>query len=428
MKISSDKPVENTVPVEPENRKARPVGYVELVKTNANFRNLWFGQLISAAGDWFNNVALLGLALQLTGSGFAAGMVLLATGLPYFLLIPVAGPIVDRYSRKTVMLLANLAGAGAALTFLLVHDASTVWLLYAGSALLSSTAAFFNPASNAIVPNIVNDDELYPASTLSSSTWGIMVMVGSALGGLVSAQFGREVVFLINAASFILSNFLIWQIKVDHKPAKKVQYSTWGDFQAGLTYLKLHQPIMGLVGCKSGWGLAGGVLVLLTVFGQQIFKAGDSGIGWLYAGRGLGALAGPLLIQPLVGNRPERLRLAIAIAFVVQGGGYMLFGFSAGIGLGLAVFALVLAHSGGGITWVGSSILLQQKVPDEYRGRVFAIDLGLSTLTNSISTLTWSIALELHASPVALALAGSVVFIGYGLAWTYLTSRSSFRV
>lgn len=408
-----------------------PVGYLKLLRSNANFRNLWFGQLTSAAGDWFNNVALLGLVLQLTGSGLAAGMVLLTTSLPYFFLVPVAGPIVDRFNRRQVMIWANLAGAVLALVFLVVQDASMLWLLYGGSAALIATAAFFNPASSAIVPSLVGKRELYSANALAGSTWGIMVMVGSGLGGLVSASFGREVVFVLNSLSFLLSTFLIWRIKLPAElktEASKASYSTWGDFKAGLTYLRAHRPVMVLVGSKAGWGLAGGVLVLLSVFSEQIFRAGDSGIGLLFAGRGLGALLGPLLVRPLVGEDPTRMRRAIGIAFGVQALGYTLFALSAGVNIYFAALALVIGHCGGGVTWVGSSILLQQIVPNQYRGRVFAIDLGLSTLTSSLSTLIWSMALAFGTSPVLLAFLGAAIFLFYGIAWSYVSSRPSFRI
>ena len=420
-----------SLPIASVSAVARPVGYVELVRTNSNFRNLWFGQLISAAGDWFNNVALLGLALQLTGSGFAAGMVLLATSLPYFFLIPLAGPIVDRFSRKKVMIVSNLAGAALALVFLLVRDAGSLWLLYLGCALLIATAAFFNPAATAIVPNLVSEGELYPANTLSGSTWGIMVMVGSGLGGIVSASFGREVVFILNSLSFLVSTVLIWRIQTPGRPVEPTSgtaLSTWGDFLAGLSYLRSHGPVMALAACKAGWGLGGGVLVLLTVFGQQTFRAGDGGIGLLYAGRGLGALLGPILIRPLVESNTGRMRWAIALAYLVQAAGYTVFALSSGVGVWLATLALVVGHSGGGVAWAGSSILLQQIVPDEFRGRVFATDLGLSTLTNSLSTLAFSLALEGQVSPISLAGVGAVIFFGYGLAWAYLTSRPPFRL
>lgn len=358
-------------------------------------------------------------------------MVLLCSSLPFFLLIPVAGPIVDRYNRKAVMIIANLAGAGLALVFLLVRDAGSLWIMYAGMVLLVASAAFFNPASMAVVPNIVTQRQLYSANVLSGSTWGVMVMVGSALGGLVSAQFGREVVFVLNSLSFLLSTLLIWRINIPKQAVQgqrsEVAYSTWGDFVAGLAYLGRHKPVMALAACKAGWSLAGGILVLLSVFSRDIFKTGDDGIGLLYAGRGLGALIGPFLIRPLVGTDSSRMRLAICLAYGVQAVGYLIFAFSSGVGIWLATLGVMLGHCGGGINWAGSSVLLQKTVPDKFRGRVFAIDLGLSTLTNSLSTLVWSLALEFGASPVAMALLGVAVFFLFGVFWTYLTSFPSFQ-
>jgi MFS family permease len=405
-------------------------GYLELLKNNPNFRFFWSAQLISAAGDWFNNVALLGLVLQLTASGFASGMVLLTTSLPYFLLIPITGPIVDRFSRKQVMLLANLAGAVLALSFLLVRDSNLIWLLFVGNILLVSSAAFFNPASSAIVPNIVSKRELYPANALSGATWGIMVMVGSALGGLVSVVFGRDIVFILNSLTFLLASFLIWCIKVPPKTGDATEISSsgyWENFTAGLAYLGQHHRVISLVSLKSGWNAAGGVLVLLSIFGDQIFHAGDGGIGLLYAGRGLGALLGPFLIKPLAGNDPNRMRGVVVLGYIFQAVGYIFFAGSVAVGLWLAFFCLILAHLGGGINWTASALLLQEVVPDHYRGRVFAIDLGFSSLTQAVSTLLWSVALEIKIDPVWLALAAAAVWLVFGLAWGGWTRHMSLQ-
>ena len=425
---------QNTLPAPPAPETG--TGYLELLRNNPNFRLFWSAQLVSAAGDWFNNVALLGLVLQLTASGFASGMVLLTTSLPYFLLIPITGPIVDRFSRKWVMLLANLAGAVLALSFLLVRDSSLLWLLFAGNILLVSSAAFFNPASSAIVPNIVSRRELYAANALSGATWGIMVMVGSGLGGLVSVVFGRDIVFILNSLTFLLATFLIWRIKVPAKPVEtsdplektsSAGFSTWGNFKAGLAYLGHHHRVISLVSLKSGWNAAGGVLVLLSVFGDQIFHAGDGGIGLLYAGRGLGALLGPFLIRPLAGSDPARMRGVVVLGYVCQAVGYSIFAGSVAVGLWLAFFALIFAHLGGGINWTASALLLQEVVPDHYRGRVFAIDLGFSSLALAASTLLWSVALEIKIAPVWLALAGAVVWLVFGLGWGAWTRRMSLQ-
>ncbi len=406
-------------------------GYIELLRDNPNFRNLWFGNLVSAAGDWFNNVALLGLAVQLTGSGLAAGGVLLASTLPYFLLIPIAGPVVDRFSRKKVLIVSNLLGAILALVPLAVREAGTLWIMYLGLGLLVATAAFFQPASQALTPNVVTARQLYSANVLSSSTWAIMVMVGSGLGGVVSATFGRDVVFLLNSLSFVVSTGLIWRVKVEEKITPRsnasASYSTWGNFKAGLVYLRQHPPVMALAACKAGWGIGGGALVLLSFFSLQLFKAGDDGIGLLYAARGLGAMVGPILIRPFVGNAVARMRWAIGLAYGVQAFGYLIFAFSSQSIILVAAFGIFIGHCGGGVAWAGSSILLQQTVPDQFRGRVFAIDLGLSTLTQSFSTVLWSLALEFGFSPVGLALLAVASWFIFGLFWLYLTSLARYR-
>src|SRR5512140_3725905 len=123
------------------------VGYRQLIRQNDRFRRLWSAQLISAGGDWFNSVAVLGLVLQLTHSGLGVSLAILRSTLPSFFLIPYAGPIVDRFDRRTLMIGTNLFSAGIALLFILVHDSGTLWLLYLASALLIVSASFFGPAS-----------------------------------------------------------------------------------------------------------------------------------------------------------------------------------------------------------------------------------------------------------------------------------------
>src|SRR5947207_5567309 len=130
------------------------VGYWQLISKNSRFRRLWTAQLISAAGDWFNSVAVLGLILQLTNSGLAVGLFVLCSTMPTFFLIPFAGPVVDRFDRRTLMIVTNVLSAGIALLFALVHTASMLWLVYLAAVLLVLMAAFFAPANAASIPNI----------------------------------------------------------------------------------------------------------------------------------------------------------------------------------------------------------------------------------------------------------------------------------
>jgi len=404
------------------------VGYWQLLRQNSRFRRLWSAQLISSAGDWFNSVAVLGLVLQLTDSGLNASLVILCNTLPSFFLIPFAGPVVDRFDRRTLMIITNVVSAGFALLFMLVHDVQSLWLVYLATILLVVAASFFGPASSASIPNIVSDEELFAANALSGATWGVMVMVGSALGGLVSAAFGRDIAFVVNAVSFIIAALLLATIDVP-SPKSDRAMAPWKDFKEGLVYLREHLPALGLVGVKLGWGLGAGAVVLLSVFGEQVFKAGDAGIGFLYSARGLGALVGPFIVQAVVGRNIDRLRQAIWGGFLLAAIGYAVFAASGWMNsLLLGCIALLIGHIGGGIVWIISSMILQMSVPDRFRGRVFAVDYGLATLTTGSSTLMYGIALQAQTSPMSLALVAAGLFTIYGMIWGVGTRQGPLHI
>ena len=411
---------------------AQGVGYWQLVRQNSNFRRLWAAQLISAAGDWFRNVAVVGLTLDLSGgNGFAAGMVLLINNLPMFFLTPIAGPVADRFNRKWVMIAANVVGAFFALLLLLARTPDTLWILFVGCGLLVSAATFFGPAFSAAMPNLVSKEELGAANTLTSASWGIMVTLGSGIGGIVSSVMGRDATFVLNAAFFLIAAALIWSVNgtFSAKPASKPTSARGGllagfdDFAVGFTYLRRHSAIAGLVAVKAAWGMAAGVLVLLSIYGNEIFKQGDAGTGLLYAGRGLGALIGPFLVRAIFGSSDvKRLRWIITVSFFVSAIGYFFFGIAGSIGI--AALSLVLAHIGGGANWAFSSLLLQYAVPDELRGRIFAVDFGLSTLTTGLSTLVVSLLLPPagNVPPQTIVMFAVVAFIIAGIMWGLATA------
>lgn len=404
------------------------VGYMTLLRNNSRFRRLWAAQLISAAGDWFNSVAVLGLALQLTNSGLGASLVILCSSTPSFFLMPIAGSVADRLDRRTLMIISSLISAGIALLFLFVHGNETLWLLYVATVLLIMSASFFAPASSASIPNIVSPEELFSANALSGASWGVMLMVGSALGGIVSATFGRDVAFVINAISFLVAAIIIATIDIPSPKAEK-EVHPWRDFIEGLHYLRDYLPAMGLVAVETGWGLAAGAFVLLTVFGSQVFKAGDAGIGFLYAARGLGNLVGPFVVGSIVGRDVEKLRRAIWLSFLLSGVGYTIFAASGWLNsLALCCLALFIAHFGGGCVWASSSVLLQLTTPDWLRGRVFSVNFGFATLTTGLSTVLYGLALQGNISPIALAVVAAVSFVIYGLFWNGITSQGRLHI
>ena len=123
-------------------------GYVELVRRNNHFRFLWFGQIVSLMGDWFNLIASATLLLSLSQSGIAVGALFVVRWLAPFLISPVAGVVADRYDRRKLLILTDLARGVVVLGFLLVRDAQDVWLVYTLTAAQLGISGFFFPARN----------------------------------------------------------------------------------------------------------------------------------------------------------------------------------------------------------------------------------------------------------------------------------------
>src|SRR5262249_42937875 len=150
-----------------------------------------------------------------------------------------------------------------------------------------------------------------------SATWSAMLAIGASIGGLVTAVLGRNVAFAINAASFFVSALYIGRTRYDATPAAQpalrgmAALAGISDLVEGLRYVRERGQVAALMFVKAGWGLAGGVLLLLTIFGQRVFQLGGStaaGIGVLYGARGIGAGLGPIVLRWILGQQPRTLR------------------------------------------------------------------------------------------------------------------------
>ena len=411
----------------------RSVGYVELLRRNHDFRNLFMGQLVSQTGDWFNSVALFTLLLSLTGSGETVGYVLIIKLLPSFFAGPPAGVVADRFNRKTIMIVADLVRAFLVLGFLFVQRQEQVWIVYVLAGVEIVVSSFFEPAKSAAIPNIVSREELVPANALSAASWSVTLALGAALGGLVTDAFGRNTAFVIDSLSFFISAAFIARVHLRSTASRSkranrlslIEVTGISDFIEGARYLKSNRRVIALLLVKSGWGLGGGVLLLLTVYGKQIFPIGRDGatsIGWLYAARGFGALIGPIIAGRITSGEPRTMRRAISVAFFVSAAFYLMFA-QAPV-LAVALICVVGAHSGGSIQWVFSTTLLQMTVPNRFLGRVFALEMALLTLTMSASTYLTGLGVDyagLGARRMAMAL--GLAFTVPGIAWLMLQKK-----
>ena len=407
------------------------MSYTSLLRNNRNFRLLYIGQTISQLGDWFNAVAIYALLLDLTGSATAVAWMMIVQFLPVAVFGPMAGVIVDRVNRRRLMIATDLLRGGLILTLLFIRRPDQVWIAYVVMAMAVGAQAFFEPARTATIPNVTAPEDLLAANALSSASWSAMLALGASLGGLVTALAGRNVAFVVNALSFFASAYFIGQTRYDATPAAAprpeglLALTGITDLIDGIRYVRQRSHVAALMFVKAGWGLAGGVLLLLTIFGQRVFPlAGGSaaGIGVLYAARGVGAGLGPVALRWIIGQQPQRLRRTIGPAYFMVGVFYIALAWAPS--LWVAALCVLCAHFGGSILWVFSTVLLQMEVPDRFRGRVFATELALVTLMSSASSYWTGRQLD-HAgwSPRTLAFALGVMFCVPGVLWLIVQAR-----
>ncbi|HEY0157476.1 MAG TPA: MFS transporter [Thermoanaerobaculia bacterium] len=396
--------------------------YWRLLRTNRDFRLLYFATLISLGGDWFLTVALLDLVLQLTGSATLVSMVLLLQTLPVFLFTPHAGHLIDRVDRRKLMIAVDVLRIAACLLPLLARTPAMLPFAYAGVFLIAVGSAYFEPASQAALPNIVPAEDLATANVLMGSTWGTMLTAGAAIGGAVTTLFGRDTSFVVDAISFGVSALLLVRMRGRFSEERGAQheYPKFGEsLRETFRFAKAQRRVLGLLTVKTGYGLGAGIVALLGVFGKEVFRSGAWGIGLLYAARGIGALFGPFLLRGFVKEDNARYK-AIAFCVMAFGAGYCALAVSKTLAAGFA--AILFAHLGGGAAWQLSTYGLQRETPDYIRGRVFSVDYGFVTLTMACSGLASGIAADQFGATIA-TLATASVCVLFGMVWAYSTWR-----
>ncbi|MDX6558399.1 MAG: hypothetical protein QOF72_1448, partial [Blastocatellia bacterium] len=323
--------------IQPKRERPPTVGYLELLRANRSFRFLWLGQVVSQMGDWFDTIAVYTIALRLTGSSRSVALIMVARFLPSVVMGPLSGVVADRFSRRSIMITADLLRAVVVLGFLFIRRPDQMWLVYVLTVMQLAFSAFFEPAKTAAIPSIVSDRELLPANAIASVTWSVMLTLGAAMGGFVAGWFGTDVAFVLDSLTFITSALLILSVKLPRRPARVKAKLNIGkalgitDTIEGARYVKHRSRVLAYLMVKPAWGLGGGILTLLAVFGERVFPVAGktaTGIGVLFTARGIGTAVGPIVAQRWAGETPKRMQNAIGIAFLIAGVFYVAFGVS----------------------------------------------------------------------------------------------------
>jgi MFS family permease len=370
-------------------------GYLEVLRAWPDFRRLFAARTISLLGDWFSLIAIVALLRETVGSDpRALGGVLILRLLPYFLAGPVAGVVADRVSRKLVMVTSDVVRAALILAMIAAPAMPRpVAFIYVLTALQVAGSAFFEPARSAALPQLVPQRHLAAANALGAIAWSSMFALGAALGGVVADVFGWRAALAIDATTYLVSARLVSRIVLPRRARKRraVDWPTLTgarDFLEGVRFIAARPAVATVIFIKSGWGLAGAATLFLTLFGERVYAIADRpdlGVALLLTARAVGTAIGPLLARRLVVDEsPAAMRRLLGVAFVWPTVWYLLFSWVSQPYV--AAGCVVLAHFGGSVLWVYSTVLLQRMVPEAYLGRVMSTDLGLTTLTISAST------------------------------------------
>lgn len=411
----------------------------QILRTNPDYRHLWYAQLVSEMGDWFNQVAVFTLALYYTRSALSITFILIAQTIPSTLIGPVAGVVLDRVNRKHALIISDAVRAIVALGPIFVTSPQRVWWLYALTFLLASASPFFNAGRLALIPSITEANEILSANAITQATHSATLGIGSALAGLLIAPLGFRNAFILNSLSFAGSAWFISRIRFQPRQALSGNGSegistitparrdgVWTEYREGLRYISREPLLVGILLLGVGWATGGGAMqVLFSIFGDLIFHRGAFGIGVLYGAAGIG-LATAAAIANRFGNRlsfPAYKRL-LTVCYLCYGSLYI--AFSQMRSFWTAVLLIGLSRYFIGTSSVLNLSRLMRIIPDEFRGRVFATNETMTLTTMLVSMLlAGSLASVYGARVVALA-AGSLSGLT-GIWWGIANWRGKLR-
>lgn len=342
---------------------------------------LWLGQLVSNFGDTLHYIALVVLVFQLSGQGLAVAGLVATEIVPVLVLGPVAGVFIDRFSRKGILVGADLFRAALVLSLLWPQG---VWHAYLVAAGLSAGSVFFNPTVNAVIPVLTTPEQRLAANSVSWSTGRLVQIIAASIAGGVIALVGTGPAFALNAASFVVSAALIATLTIPAHAgqieggAKRGLSSFFTDARAGLAYARHDFFVSRLLVVQSLASFAvGGTGAMLVVLSERHLHQPPEGFAWLIGAIGVGAFVGPLIPNSFA--RDYRSARWLFVPYLVRGVGDVLIAVFTPLPVALLILFVYGLNTSTGMVVFNSTI--QGAIPETLRGRVFTLlDVSWSTM------------------------------------------------
>jgi len=336
-----------------------------------DFRLMWIGACTSSIGTWMQIVAQGWLIYRLSHSAFLLALDQFLGGIPIFLFSLVGGVIADRMERRRILLgsqYIQLASAGL-LTILVATGTVHVWEILFLSLVSGFAQAFGGPAYQALIPGLVDREDMPNAIALNSIQFNLAVTVGPALGGITLARLGEKWCFGLNALSFLAPILALSMISTRFLPQKTTD-SMLSSFKQGIQFVRRQgsmEALILLAFCMTALSMP--LRTYFPVFVKDIFHRGPETYGQLLSVMGIGSICGSLAIASL-GNFRHKGRVAVTMLIVL---GLGITGFA--LSKSLAVSYLVVLLVGFAMMAVFATVnsLVQLITTDEMRGRVMSV-------------------------------------------------------
>jgi MFS family permease len=377
-----------------------------------NFRLYWFGMLAAIIGWQIQMVAQAWLVYQMTNSTALLGLVGLAQAVPTILLTLFGGVVADRVDRRRLLIFTQVLTGLLVFTLatLVVTDLVRLWHIFAIALLIGAVWAFDQPARMALVPHLVEREDLMNAVAMGAMIWQSSRIVGPAIAGVIIALIGIAPCFYLTTAGMLLMVLALKAVRVPPLASTASKDNALKNLTEGVGYIvknPIFSTLIGLTFFNSLFGMS--YVLMLPVFARDVLVVGSEGYGALMGISGVGALLGTMTLASL-GNvqRKGLLMLSGAVGF---GSLIVLFSFSRFFPLSMALLFTMGAVSSIYMTTVNT--VLQSLVPDALRGRV----MGIYGLTWSLMPIGGALAGAFAATfaepavgaPVAVGIGGALV-------------------
>lgn len=440
MNIEANKAESSATPVGPALSSDKLVqqsdGSALRVLRHRNFLLFWLGQFVSLVGTWMQQLALSWVVLDLSRSAFALGMVNFVGALPPALLLLYGGTIADRFSKRKVLIISQVVFMVGALilAWLVRRGHVQMWHVLAMAVAMGIAQAFDMPANQALVPELVEREEIGAAVQLNQAIFHGSRFIGPPLAGWLIAQYGTFAGFVVNGISFIPVIATLFVIRSLRPGQIRPRESVLVSIQAGLSYVQENPFLIALMGITALTAtlVFPNMAVLMPYYVKNVLHQDASAVGTMMGVSGLGAFGGAMsLLFIRAEQRLQRIFLGMAgitaamvtmvIAAIVHVGH---FGHLSGNLVLACVGAAILGVSISSAMGLVSSII-QQSVPDELRGRVTSLQTLVFMGIMPFSSLIMTKVVDIITMPRELAGAALCYGIGAFLLFRLLNTAAS---